>query len=419
MKDIIVEGKKCLNGSVEIPGAKNSALPLIAASVLFKTNVTLCNVPNLSDVKTAIEILNVLGCKTRFNKKTLSINASSVVNTCIPENLMQTMRSSLFFLAPILVRKKKACITTPGGCKLGSRPIDIHLDGLESMGAKVVCNDLGEITLTAKNGLKGTDFTLKFPSVGATETLIMAAVLATGKSVLRGVAKEPEIEDLIRFLQSGGAKIAGAKTDVLYIEGVKNLHEAQHTVCPDRITTSTVMCAVAACGGEVLVLNCNPEHVSSVFSYLNILGCQTINTGANSICVSSGGPKCGIGNVFTDIYPAFSTDAAPILMAACLRAKGQSVCTDTIFENRFACAKEFNALGANAKTNANKIIINGAGELYGAKITAHDLRGGAALVVAAMQANGISKISNTHFIARGYEDIVTLFNVLGANIRYE
>ncbi len=418
MRDIIVRGKKNLNGSVEIPGAKNSALPLIAASVLFKTSVVLNNVPNLSDVKTAIEILNVLGCKADFYEKTLSINAQSVVNSYIPEHLMQTMRSSLFFLAPILVRKKKACITAPGGCKLGARPIDIHLDGLESMGAIVELDELGKINLTADNGLKGADFTLKFPSVGATETLIMAAATAKGKSVLRGVAKEPEIEDLIRFLQSGGAKIFGANTDVLYIDGVENLHETRHTVCPDRITAATVMCAVAACGGETLLLNCNPEHVGAITPHLNLLGCNTIETSASSLCVSSSGLKSGIGSVFTDIYPAFSTDAAPVLMAACLRAKGQSICTDTIFENRFACAKEFNLLCADAQTNANTITVNGVNELYGANLTAHDLRGGAALVVAAMQAIGESRISNMHFIARGYEDIVKLFSTLGADISY-
>ncbi len=418
MKNIEVIGKNSLFGSVEIPGAKNSVLPLMAASVLFKGNVTLTNVPSLSDVDAAIEILRELGCKAELDSKTLTVNAKNIAKSHVPDHLMQSMRSSLFFLAPLLVRKGCAYISYPGGCKLGARPIDIHLNGLAAMGASVECDESGKISVTSKNGLIGADFTLKFPSVGATETLIMAAVTATGKTVLRGVAKEPEIEDLIRFLQSAGAKIAGAKTDVLYIEGVEGLRDTSHKVCPDRITTATVMCAVAACGGEVLMLNCNTQHQNSMYPMFEKLGCELSFISEHSVCAVSGGVKCAIDNVFTDIYPAFSTDAAPILMAACLRAKGQSICTDTIFENRFACAEGFKALGGRVDVNENSITITGVSELNGARIYAQDLRGGAALVIAAMQANGISTIHNTHFLARGYEDIVSLFSALGADIKF-
>ncbi len=417
MKRIEVTGLNPLNGSVKIPGAKNSILPLLAASVLITQQVELTNVPNLSDVHSAISIIKELGCETLFSQGKASINAKNVEKAHIPEQLMQSMRSSLFFLAPILVRKRCATISPPGGCKLGLRPIDIHLNGLVALGANI-SYDEQTINVTATNGLKGADFTLKFPSVGATETLIMAAATAKGKTILRGVAKEPEVVDLIRFLQSAGAKIAGAGSDVLYIEGVKMLFGTKHNVCPDRITATTVMCAVAACGGNVLVLNCDNTHLSAVMPHLKQLGCNFSFEKNNALYISSQGPALAIGNVFTDIYPAFATDSAPLLMAACLRAKGTSKCSDTIFENRFACAQGFNVLGANAKVFKNTVKINGVHKLTATHLHAQDLRGGAALVIAAMQAQGKSIIDGVEYIDRGYEDIVNMFSLIGADIKW-
>ncbi len=420
MKRIEVVGQNPLNGSIEIPGAKNSALPLLAASVLFTQKVVLNNVPNLSDVHCAIKILNELGCETSFQEDEVSVNAKNVEKAHIPQELMQTMRSSLFFLAPMLVRKRFASIYMPGGCKLGLRPIDIHLNGLLALGASVNygTNNEQTIDVSAKNGLKGTDFTLKFPSVGATETLIMAAVTARGKTILRGVAKEPEVVDLIRFLQSAGAKIVGAGSDVLYIEGVDMLFGTRHKVCPDRITATTVLCATAACGGHVLVLNCDNSHLLAVIPLLKQLGCDFVFTNSDSVYVTSQGPKLAIDNVYTDIYPAFPTDSAPLLIAACLRAEGISKCTDTIFENRFACAHGFNALGASVKISKNTIAVKGANQLVATHLHAPDLRGGAALVIGAMQAKGKSIIEGVEYINRGYEDIVKMFSSLGANMKW-
>lgn len=406
-------------GSVTIPGAKNSVLPLMAASILCCGTVKLTNVPRLSDVSAALEILLELGCKARLcvEESALVIDAQTLQGSAVPERLMRVMRSSLFFLAPLLARTGRAEISQPGGCRLGARPIDIHLDGLIALGAGVEQAD-GRIIVTAPNGLRGADYTLRFPSVGATETLLMAAVTARGRTVLRGVAREPEITDLIRFLQSAGAHIAGAETNVLYIDGNSMLTGTTHMVCSDRITTATVLCAVAGCGGEALLLNCNPQYVLGLLPLLQTLGCVFSTTGSTSMCVASGGVTKGIGTVFTDIYPALSTDAAPLLMAATLRASGQSRCTDTIFERRFACAESFCALGAHAVNDDNSLVVQGVKRLHGAVLHAQDLRGGAALVLAAMQAQGESVIDGVHYIARGYEDIVEMFASLGADISY-
>ncbi len=419
MQTLKVRNKVTLNGSVSIPGAKNSALPIMAASVLCSDTVKLNNIPMLSDVKACTEILNTLGAKANLEKNSVNINASCVLQSEIPPHLMRTMRSSLFFLAPILVRKSRVKITTPGGCKLGTRPIDIHLNGLCAMGASVHHSDdeKGDITLSIKEKLKGVDFTLHFPSVGASETLLMAAVTAKGQSVLRGVAKEPEVCDLANFLQSAGAKIKGVGTDVLYIDGVKELKGTQYSICPDRITAATVLCAVAGCGGEVLLSNCNNIYLQSIINYLQMLGVKIYKIGGEVLCICADGVKLSaIGDVYTGVYPAFPTDIAPLLMAVCLRAKGKSKCTDTIFEQRFVCSQGFNALGANTYCSGNSIAVNGVNELKGANLYAPDLRGGAALVLAAMQAQGESIINNAHHIYRGYEDIAELFNSIGADI---
>ncbi|MEG2393616.1 MAG: UDP-N-acetylglucosamine 1-carboxyvinyltransferase [Ruthenibacterium sp.] len=417
MDTIEVRGGRSLFGSVEIPGAKNSALPLIAASILCYGAVTLTNVPCLSDVNAALQILSELGCKARIVDKTVDIDAHSLQKSAVPEHLMCAMRSSLFFLAPLLTRMGRAEISTPGGCRLGARPIDIHLAGLSAMGAEIVQTENGKTIVSAPAaGLRGTDYTLRFPSVGATETLLMASVSAVGRTVLRGVAKEPEITDLIRFLQSAGAHIAGAQTNVLYIEGGDLLAGTTHSVCPDRITAATVLCAVAACGGEVLLMHCSRQQLKALLPLLQTLGCVFSATGDTSLCVASNGPKCAIGNVFTDIYPGLSTDVSPLLMAAVLRAEGKSRCADTIFEHRFACSDGFRALGGMAKIEGNALEIHGVPALYGTALHAQELRGGAALVLAALQAQGQSTIDGVAHIARGYEDIAQMFRSLGADI---
>ncbi len=416
MQAVKVCGGKTLSGSVKMPGAKNSVLPIMAASVMCVGEVRLKNVPQLSDVNACVDILNALGCVANVEKNTAIINAQNVKENSIPNHLMRTMRSSLFFLAPLLVRKGKAVITMPGGCKLGTRPIDIHLNGLCAMGAKVKHDEDDNITVTVENRLEAADFTLHFPSVGASETLLMAAAVAKGKTVLRGVAKEPEVTDLANFLQSAGADIKGIGTDVLYIEGASELKGTEYSICPDRIVAATVLCAVAGCGGEVLLTNCDNIHLQSVINYLQMIGTKIFKMGNEVMCVSSRGPLNSIGDVYTGVYPAFPTDIAPLLMAACLRANGKSKCTDTIFEQRFACTIGFNALGANAYCSGSSIIVNGVKQLKSAFLHSPDLRGGAALVLAAMQAEGESVIDEVKHINRGYENIANMFNSLGADV---
>ena len=415
MEKLWVRGGHKLCGNVEIPGAKNSVLPLMAASVLCRGTVTLKNVPLLSDVAASLDILQELGCAAQRNGRTLTIQAQQLQSSSIPEHLMTAMRSSLFYLAPLLARTGRAEITQPGGCKLGKRPIDIHLDGLSAMGACV--HQTAEKTIvTAPDGLHGVDYTLRFPSVGATETLLMAAVTASGTTTLHGVACEPEITDLIRFLKEAGAHISGADTSVLQIEGRALLTGATHTICPDRIVAATVLCAVAGCGGEVLLTGCEVSHLTALLPLLQKLGCTITAVGNGALCVASDGAKEALGTIATGVYPAFCTDMSPLLMAAVLKAPGFSSCIDTVFENRFACAKGFLALGAHTVGTGNALAVQGTARLHGAELMAADLRGGAALVLAAMQAQGESTIAGVEYIVRGYEDIAALFANLGAEI---
>lgn len=415
METIVVHGKGNLSGSVRIPGAKNSVLVLLAAAMLCDGDVTLTNVPRLSDVDTSLRILRALGCEAQLRQDAITLQPQPLLQSEIPAALMSAMRSSIFFLAPVLMRTGRVQIGAPGGCKLGARPIDIHLSGLEKMGADIT--QQGEtLLISAPDGLRGAEFTLRFPSVGATETLIMAAVRAKGKTVLYGAATEPEIGDLIRFLQSAGAHITGAGTSTLRITGCESLQGTNHRVCPDRIVAATVLCAVAGCGGEVLLRDCDTAALTALFPPLRALGCVFSASGRTSLGVASRGPRAGVGAVATGVYPDFCTDAAPLLAAACLRAHGETTVTDTIFENRFACADGFYRLGAHVARHGGSVTIQGVRTLYGAPLEAMDLRGGAALVIAAMQAEGESAVTGTQHLRRGYEDIGALFAGLGAHI---
>lgn len=331
---------------------------------------------------------------------------------------MRTMRSSLFYLAPMLARTGRARIGTPGGCRLGARPIDMHLSGLARMGARAEENADGSLTLSAPDGLSGADITLRFPSVGTTETLLMAASTARGESVLRGVATEPEVTDLARFLQSAGADITGIGTRTLRVRGSDCLMGTRYAVCPDRITAATVLCAVAGCGGEVLLTNIRSAHMAEVLRALRGAGCMISASGEDSAALASDGTLRAAGERETGVYPAFPTDAAPLLAAALLRAEGESRVTDTIFENRFACAEGFAALGARVSVRGRTLEVRGVPRLAGAALRAPDLRGGAALVIAALQAEGESRIAEAQHISRGYEDIASLFASLGADIAW-
>lgn len=415
MEQLKISGGKSLFGTIEIPSAKNSVLPIIAACVLCSGAVTLEHVPMLEDVRTSIEILRALGCGVEQKGDTVTINAGGVSRSLVPPSLMSRMRSSVFYLAPLLSRTGHAEISRPGGCNLGARPIDIHLAGLAAMGAFITARG-DTVIAEASNGLHGADFTLRFPSVGATETLLMAAVLAKGNTILRGAATEPEVCDLAKFLTEAGAKITGAGTRTLRITGQENLFGARFKACPDRITAATVMCAVAACGGEVLLENVRISAVKPVVDILSRAGCSfSLSGGSSAVIASNGALRC-FGSVTTGVYPAFPTDAAPLVAAALLKMRGTCSITDMIFQNRFSCASQFTKLGANVNVRENTLDIKGVNHLIGAKVEAQDLRGGAALVIAAMTATGDSTVSGVQHIARGYQDIVSMFFSLGADI---
>lgn len=374
------------------------------------------NVPHLSDVSVSIEILGLLGCDAQMCGSTLSISRRTVATKVIPAALMAAMRSSVFYLAPLLIKEGHTQISPPGGCNIGLRPIDIHLDGLSKMGVKIEKNNT-TITLNAKNGIKAVDYTLRLPSVGATETLIMAASQAKGSTILRGVAKEPEIQDLASFLRSAGAIISGDGTDVIKITGVDKLGDADYTPYGDRITAATVLCAGALCGGEVCASGIAPLHTSATLAQLAKLGCGVKST-HNSVTLSSTGRLFSVGNLQTGVYPDFCTDAAPLVAAALLMAEGESSITDTIFERRFACAEGFNALGAKTNADGRTIRVQGVKRLRASAIQAPDLRGGAALVIAALAASGTSTLTGVSHIKRGYDDIALMFGSIGANIKF-
>ena len=415
---LTVCGTRGLFGSVRIPGAKNSVLPMLAASVLCHGMVTLTNVPCLSDVAVSVRILRSIGCRVVHKSGCISVTPPEMPGSAISDDLMRTMRSSLFYLAPLLVRTGRAEIGMPGGCRLGARPIDLHLSGLAQMGARVEEKQDGSLTLCAPDGLSGADITLRFPSVGATETLLMAASAARGDTILRGVATEPEVTDLARFLQSAGAHITGVGTRTLRVRGSDCLMGARYDVCPDRITAATVLCAVAGCGGEVLLTHIHSAHLTQVLQVLRSAGCMISASGEDSVALASDGVLHAVNELKTDVYPAFPTDAAPLFAAALLRARGESMVTDTIFENRFACAQGFAALGAKVSLKDRTLCVHGVERLRGAQLHAPDLRGGAALVIAAMQAEGESRITGVEHISRGYEDIAALFAPLGVKIGY-
>ncbi|MEG2842963.1 MAG: UDP-N-acetylglucosamine 1-carboxyvinyltransferase [Ruthenibacterium sp.] len=412
-----IEGGHHLFGTVAIPGAKNSVLPMLAASILCRGTVRLYHVPQLSDVAASLQILDSLGCATQYEKGAITVRSGNLSSSTVPPDLMRMMRSSVFYLAPLLARTGRAVITQPGGCQLGARPIDLHLAGLVAMGARVTQNAAeNQMVLTAPFGLYGADFTLRFPSVGATETLLMAAVTARGNTVLRNVATEPEIADLARFLQAAGARICGIGTRTLRIIGQEFLLGVQHTVCPDRIVAATVLCAVAGCGGEVMLTQCNPSHLMRISEVLRRADCMCSAVDCHSIAFSSNGCLQMPHLCASAVYPGFPTDALPLLCAALLKANGSGAFTDTVFENRFACAKGFAALGADVQREGAALRINGVRKLHAAQLQAEDLRGGAALCIAAMMAQGVSVVGGTELIARGYESFTQLFSALGARI---
>lgn len=413
MAQLYIEGNRPLCGSVKIHGAKNSALPILAASFICDGKTVLHNCPQLSDVDAALEILRTLGCTAVRQGADVMIDSSGASNCVIPPELMHKMRSSVIFLGAVLSKCKKASICMPGGCELGPRPIDIHLKALQILGVDIH-NLSGRIDCECKS-LNGCEINLPFPSVGATENIILAAVTANGQTVIHNAAREPEIADLADYLNKCGAKIIGAGSSCIIIEGVSKLHGCEHTIIPDRIEAATYMAAAAITGSKITLERIIPEHIQPVMFAFREAGC-TFSFGDESMTIHSPQRLNCVKTVRTLVYPGFPTDAMNPFIAMMTVANGTSMFIETIFQNRFKQIGALCSMGANIKIEGRAAVVEGVCSLYSSTVTATDLRGGASLVVAALKADGVTKIDGLCHIDRGYEDIEGTLSQLGARI---
>lgn len=415
--DWIITGGRPLQGRVEVPAAKNSVLPLLAATLLCSGPVRLQNVPRLTDVEDCLALLRGVGCTAGWQGAALAVQGQPMRTDLAPEAAGR-MRASILFCAPLLARLRRVSTVLPGGCRIGARPIDLHLQGLAQMGVRQLPAAPGQLALYAPAGLRGAEICLAFPSVGATETLLLAAATAQGQTVLHGAAKEPEIVDLAAFLNACGGCVEGAGTDTIRVQGRRCLAGCTFAPMADRIIASTLACAVAAAGGRVELAGCAPGLYAPLLEILEQMGC-TVERTNDAAAISRFGALRGAGNVHTAPYPGLATDAAPLLAAVMLCAQGESSLQDRVFENRFACAGGFAALGANVRVAERTLYVQPAGALHGAKLTAPDLRGGAALVVAALAARGSSRLDGVELVRRGYAELDRLLAGLGAQIWQE
>ncbi len=413
MDRYVITGKQALSGAIRVSGAKNASLPLLTATLLAEGTSVLFDVPQLADVTHMIEVLEHLGCQARNQNEAVLIDAGSLREWVVDEELMRRMRASNLILGPILARHRRVKIAMPGGCAIGSRPMDQHLKGLKDLGVQVK-EKHGYIEAWT-DGLQGADIYLDVPSVGATENIMMAAVLAKGTTLVHNAAREPEIVDLQNFLNKMGAKVRGAGMDVLRIDGVESLHPAEHTVIPDRIEAGTHMIAGVMTQGDVLVENVIPEHLEPVIAKLRQAG-DNIELYDDSIRVRQRGKIKGV-DIKTLPYPGFPTDMQPQFMAMLAIAEGTSVITETIFENRFQHVDELRRLGAQIRVDGRTAVIRGVETLEGAFVEATDLRAGAALFLAALAAEEATVLEKVAHIDRGYENLEEKYRRLGARLR--
>lgn len=415
MEKLIVKGGNRLVGAVKTSGAKNAVLPIIAASILGTTPSHLDEVPMLEDVHTISEVLKCLGLSVECSpeKNVLDIDSTEITSYEAPYELVRTMRASFLVMGPLLARIGKARISMPGGCAIGARPIDIHLKGFEALGVKIEQGH-GYIEASAPEGLKGTSIYFDFPSVGATENIMMAASLAEGTTILENAAEEPEIVDLANYLNKMGAKIRGAGTDTIRIEGVEKLHGADYTIIPDRIEAGTYMIAAAMTGGDIVVENVLPEHQKPLIAKLREAG-AVVEEDIDKVRVIGKNPLKAV-SIKTLPYPGFPTDMQAQMMAMMVIADGRSKVTETVFENRFMHVVELNRMGAQISTEGRSAVIDGPCKLTGCDVRATDLRAGAAMILAGLVAEGTTRIGDLHHIDRGYENIVAKLKNLGADI---
>ncbi|MDK8253156.1 MAG: UDP-N-acetylglucosamine 1-carboxyvinyltransferase [Dialister micraerophilus] len=413
MERLLIKGGKPLHGSVRVSSAKNAVLPIIVATLLPSTPATVLDVPDLDDVITICSVLESLGVIVKKQGSSLTFDASGLNKSEASYELMSRMRASFLIMGPLLSKMGYAKIALPGGCMIGSRPIDLHLKAFEALGAKITVGN-GFVEGYAPQGLKGTTIYLDFPSVGATENILMAAVLAEGRTIIENAAEEPEIVDLVTFLSSMGANIKGAGTNVIRIEGVKELRGISHTVIPDRIEAGTYMIAAAMAGGDVTIENVLTEHLKPLLAKLSEAGVKVIKD-IDSVRVISDG-NISSTDIKTMPYPGFPTDLQAQFMALMTVSNGESKITETVFENRFMHVGELRRMGASIQVEGRCATVRGVPFLNGAFVRATDLRAGAALVLAGLAAHGETEIGELHHIDRGYDHLVEKLQGLGAEI---
>lgn len=418
MKKIIVNGGNPLCGSVDLQGSKNSALPILAAVAAADGISVIHNCPDLTDVTAALKILEHIGCKIKREGHTVIADSSCANRFDIPESLMREMRSSIVFLGALLARFGNASVSSPGGCEIGLRPIDLHLNALRNMNVQISERG-GRLNCKAAQGINGGNISLSFPSVGATENIMLASMSARGETVVTNAAREPEIIDLASFLQKCGAKISGAGQSVIRINPPEKLTGAEHTIISDRIVASTFMACAASAGGKIAVSGVIREHLDPIMPVFEAAGCESDFNGRELIFKA---PSCvsRVKSIRTMPYPGFPTDSQAIVMAMLAKAKGTSVITEKIFENRFRHVPELVKMGADIRVEDGCVaVVEGVEELHGAKVTACDLRGGSALVAAALGAAGKTVVEEIHHIDRGCEAIEKSLSALGADIKRE
>ncbi len=416
MSAIIIRGGRPLSGSLTVQGAKNSVLPILAATLLSGEVCRIRHCPRLRDVETAMEILRHLGCRADWQGRDLLVDAADLTRWDVPDHLMSRMRSSVVFLGAILARCGQAEMTYPGGCELGARPIDLHLAALRSMGAAI--QETGGRLACRRERLTGTEIVLSLPSVGATENAMLAACGAEGTTVIANAAREPEIVDLQTFLQKMGAHVQGAGSSTVVVEGGAPLHGCVHTVVADRIVAATYLAAAAGTGGDIRLEGVDYRHLSAVATMLRQAGCR-LTCGETSIRLQAPRRLQSAGPIRTAPYPGFPTDAQAVLMASLLRSEGATVFVENIFDSRYRHVPEMVRMGADIRLEGRVAVVCGVDRLHGATVRAKELRGGASLVLAGLQAEGETAVTGVEHIQRGYEDLTGELAQLGADIRQE
>ena len=415
MKQIIIDGGHKLSGEIKISGAKNSAVALVPASILCDEEITIDNIPNISDIEALKEILSHLGAKIEHNDSILKIDPTLINNREIPEEISKKLRASYYFMGSILGKYKRVEMYFPGGCSIGARPIDLHLKGFEALGAKVI-NEGNKYIVEAEE-LNGANIYLDFASVGATINIMLAAVRAHGRTIIDNAAKEPEIVNVATFLNNMGAKIRGAGTSTIKIDGVDYLHKCFHEVIPDRIEAGTYIIMGALCGSNLKVSNLIPDHIESLLSKLEEIGVK-MEVGSDYVIVSAG-ENYNATDIKTMVYPGFPTDLQQPFTALLTQCQGKSKVTETIYENRFMHIPYLMMFGANIRVKNQTATILGPSKLKGCEVVATDLRAGATMVVAALIAEGKTRITNVEHILRGYENIILKLRNVGAKIELE